>query len=805
MKRLFTYIAIAAAMLAVSCNQEIKTDAPGACGFTIQVFSTDPTTRAGNPDSEYNEDLIDHFDYFFYEDAAGTTPIYPHARVNGSSKEFLTDIGDPFELLREGGYVYIVANYPELIGAEVQTLEQVLALPVSTDFQKDYANKNPKGFIMDNLGGNGTLTRFQANGSNDHTVVNIGLSRLAFKTTLVINVAESVAGAGDEVWTPQIDDEHLSIYFVNADSTNTMAAAPVRRADDTAEETGHFTYATSHGYTKSGYTVSTDPSYSYPQSWSTGDNGEPYYKIQLGWVSNKTGLAPYYYKVPVPVSAQNGVFTLNRNTWYQLTLDLKVLGGTKEDYVLVDKYYCVADFADWSSPSDIFGTTNDSAHYFDVPTLNYNIYSTQTLDINFISDASALAEITSIEYYNYGGSGSALVRRSPADGSYAEASTATTYPHPDENRDYKLTVDGDNKVVKFEHDISNLYTVRTIKVRIYKDTEQTIYRDVTIYQHPAIELKKAAAGNVFVNGRFARVSDAVDRAGNSLGVAWTSNNTTFYHSRNNWNAGGGYMGGSARIDGGDYSGSGYGSISGGGVAGDISSDFFTTEINITAFNDGSENEDDKNDTYEYRQTDNTSFPTNTTSMELKEADYRIGDPRKPAASVFSDWSLLDFLYDENGTTELTEAWDNPGSIQVCGTDELTKSVIAPHFLVSSALNLLQTGIYFENAVRRGATYQEAGFPAGRWRLPTEAEVAFIIARQTDGTLPHLFDSGTIYWAGSGRVIQVRDNTVCFRNAAENETVRCRFVYDLWYWGDQPASGDYSQNQYHPNGHEVSYK
>ena len=117
-----------------------------------------------------------------------------------------------------------------------------------------------------------------------------------------------------------------------------------------------------------------------------------------------------------------------------------------------------------------------------------------------------------------------------------------------------------------------------------------------------------------------------------------------------------------------------------------------------------------------------------------------------------------------------------------------------------------TQLNFLNVTKRAATYQEAGYPAGRWRLPTEAEIAFIASRQYDETIPKLFTVGSTYWAGSGRTVTINNNgTVTFNNATTSTTDFARFVYDLWYWGEEPAAGDNSSNQYHPNGHIVSYK
>ena len=800
MKNTFRFLAIATALIAISCGQENLVESPASKGeVSIQLFCTDLATRATAGDDAYDENKIDHFDYFFFSDAEGTTPLYPHARVTGETATFATDEGQDFENLSEGAYVYVVANFPRQIPATVTTLAEVLALPVTTDFQADIKatpKPNPNGFIMDNLNADGTITHFQAAKPREETVVKIGLSRLAVKTTLVINVEKEVAGVGTEKWTPVIDAEHLFIYFVNACDTTTMAAAPLCRADESSavSKKNYFTYETTHPYTDNGevdgkYQIVTAPSYTYPQKWDTGDNGEPYYKIQMGWESSVTGMSPFYYKIPIPVSATENVFTLNRNTWYQLTLNVKVLGGTEDEYVTLDQNYCVADFADWSSPSDPFGTSNDSAHYFDVPILTYNHYSSNPLDINFITEASAVAKITSIEYYNYNDNSvnGTPVKEEPS----GNATTDFSYNHTVENRVYSLAVDEENKVVTFTHNISNLYVLRTIKIRIYKyvtdddgnqSIEPNIYRDVTIYQHPPIELKKAAAGDVFVNGYFARVENApAGTYSDSFTVGTGSNAKTYYYSRgganNSWNS-------SNYITGESTGTNGYGSVTDGrgNYAGGISTSFYTTDISVTAFN-----------------STNDHYTANSQTVK-----YMIGDPRKKASEVYpnvTNWNNWLHNYLANNTANGT--WSNAGNILICSQSEADRNVIAPRFLVSSALNAMIDNdtqqVTFANAVKRAATYQETGYPAGRWRLPTEAEIAFIIARQNDGTLPILYAANSDYWAGSGRLAQTGstgNTNITFSNASASTTQSCRFVYDLWYWGETKQS----TNVYHANQH-----
>ena len=125
-------------------------------------------------------------------------------------------------------------------------------------------------------------------------------------------------------------------------------------------------------------------------------------------------------------------------------------------------------------------------------------------------------------------------------------------------------------------------------------------------------------------------------------------------------------------------------------------------------------------------------------------------------------------------------------------------VIAPRFLVSSNMNNMSNwSLGADASVKRAMTYQEAGYPAGRWRLPTEAEIAFMMSMQQKGVIPQLYAYGTTYYqCANKRRVQVAEGG----NITSNGTVGkgyLRFVYDLWYWGDDPMD----PNVYHANMHD----
>ena len=127
-----------------------------------------------------------------------------------------------------------------------------------------------------------------------------------------------------------------------------------------------------------------------------------------------------------------------------------------------------------------------------------------------------------------------------------------------------------------------------------------------------------------------------------------------------------------------------------------------------------------------------------------------------------------------------------------GTAESDK--IAPDILVTSAWGRCNpNSITFEQAQKRCATYQEAGYPAGRWRLPTIAEISYIYTLQELGVINNLFapnHSGG-YWSSEGHPMRFYNGNPSLRTTYTGlDPVRC--VYDLWYWGEKQQT----QNEYH---------
>ena len=136
------------------------------------------------------------------------------------------------------------------------------------------------------------------------------------------------------------------------------------------------------------------------------------------------------------------------------------------------------------------------------------------------------------------------------------------------------------------------------------------------------------------------------------------------------------------------------------------------------------------------------------------------------------------------------------------TDPDMQNVISPKFISASSYGKTYA-ISYEGARKRCAAYQEYGYPAGRWRLPTKAEILFLQKLNKDGKIPSLFNPSTTtgYWAAGHQLyvytssnedsfIEMDDSNVSggtyaveYNQGGNTYSGYVRCVYDTWYWGD----------------------
>lgn len=150
-------------------------------------------------------------------------------------------------------------------------------------------------------------------------------------------------------------------------------------------------------------------------------------------------------------------------------------------------------------------------------------------------------------------------------------------------------------------------------------------------------------------------------------------------------------------------------------------------------------------------------------------NYIIGDPRSMENKTF------DGINKDDNDKSLT-------NYHATDRTERTKRMISPQFMVASSYGVCSTEANLDDSEKRCATYQEDGYPAGRWRVPTQAEVEYIIQLSNWNIIPVLFNNNTDYWSANGTVTF---NGTSFNYGSSNTWVRC--VYDTWYWGTDQLS------------------
>ena len=437
----------------------------------------------------------------------------------------------------------------------------------------------------------------------------------------------------------------------------------------------------------------------------------------------------YYYKIPLPGGE------LKRNNWYQIGLDVSILGGEEQEPIPVEINYCVAP---WVAGAESDATVV-TARYLSVPRKEYTLYNIEDLSIPMLS--SHPCEIVNVSVTK------------PRYGSSTYSNTNVNFTNASLNEDEKLEIGSLNEV-DLKHTLNNEMgrsldcAPYTITFRIQQIDNPDYHADITIVQYPAIYIEKSTGGNAFVDGYYTLVTGGKpeNNASNR-----TSGGVTYY-----------YHGGSFNPNNDGTRITPYGNLNGGTASSATipTSETENTKIHVTAF----------------------TSTSNTYSYAGETKQYIIGDPRIPfkSAPQITDKTITNYLTpggSNNGTTAWTQA-----QLDALMVGTSVDNIIAPAFMFASEWGRQGTGeSSFQTVAKRCATYQERGYPAGRWRLPTEAEVAFCANLQANGFIGTLFASGR-YWISNGTAVSVSGANVTPQ--ASGNSTRC--VYDIWYWGEDPV-------------------
>ncbi|MDI9551128.1 MAG: hypothetical protein GX125_01260 [Bacteroidales bacterium] len=191
---------------------------------------------------------------------------------------------------------------------------------------------------------------------------------------------------------------------------------------------------------------------------------------------------------------------------------------------------------------------------------------------------------------------------------------------------------------------------------------------------------------------------------------------------------------------------------------------------------------DQNGNYLSGQNNNPNMYVITTSVIAQGLSYILGDPRSGTVNNLGyGFSNAPAKY---GTSPRTLEYYYPTD---AGT--LTENMIAPSFRIASSFGQVMAASS-QNQRYRCASYQESGYPAGRWRFPTKAELEYITTLSAKGLIPSLFNlysnNNSLYWSAHGAMGVNADGTVS-EHTTNSAYVRC--VYDDWYWKNADGTPD----------------
>lgn len=804
------FVLLCTAAMIAACVQPLDPGVKGQQGkylLDLSVRCASPATKAPTPGVDtLNENKIATLDWFVFRTAGDDAEAFLHGRETlnenlvGDTTVTKQDMEPYVDAVSKtvSGYVYILANLPATYTHEAlaaMTLGDMKKIAIATTL--DIRDENGKFKPQDNFVMASGVEPFTLTEDAKQKTVLAPLTRAASKITLNVSIVSAIdeivaqmsgrdtlAEQYLQTWYPDV--ENIQIYLSYANRHTTLDRTLYGETPYSYDPTNFFTY-NRYGFTptistkEGGWSVSGTPFYSYPMTWSVSDAHAPFIKIILPWrpyketpnydehyeyivhnhdgqthqgnklvdasrlhINDKSAPAQeFYYKIGLPLDGNQ----LTSNTWYDLSLDVAILGGRTDDISieLAGKYYVV----DWSTPDFEAGGQFSQGSYLSLatPRDTFYIYGGNSIEIPVKSSHTLAASITSRKAYLNGswtttpktiGTRTVPTNLSTRGTATPNGRTSVTFTDP-LNTTMGNTLDC--YPMSFTIDIrhadssSGLATVKT----------------VTVIQYPSIYIDTWLGGNVMVDGYYGR------NESNRFASYREGNTPTFGNSSNtseNTSAATPY----APIT--QY------------VSSDINKNMIV--LSISAFGSDSKN---------------YTVPAPQGGGNARTKEYLIADPRVNANYSASD--LIDYFNGSETNPVLTSWGDKAAGVMISDRD--TTNYIAPKFLIASRWG--RTGNWgngperYETAIKRCATYQEAGYPAGRWRLPTEAEIMFMADMQSLGFINKIFSNDGQNISASGSVIRVQDDgTITYWTQTSNTVgSSCRCVYDLWYWGDEPVA------------------
>ena len=785
--------AVAALALTSACNMKADFPEPASeNAISIDLVYAAPGTRS---DGTEKENKINSVDYFFYTD----TTLAPVFKTRDENPSVTGNIYSINVVAGENGVprvsqlfsnnnqfeVFAVFNSTEAItAAPLATLKQK-AVGVTFAHQEDGQwvptsdndiAGNDKYFVMT---GQKTVKRATsgsyANVQGDAKTVD--MKRVAAKVSVKLYIKKQVEQSSTVHWIPMVDDPTLvpaikgnvRMYMCNFVQNSILSATnptPALPASLTQSDYKPYTLATGpddRTETSTDYVIASQQDYyTYPIQWTPGSVTEPYIKLVLPWRMKEgfTTQKEVYYKILFPAS----ITSIEANKHYQLEVNVSLLGIEGVPVVTVRGYN--AKVLPWVSDQSVNSAVSN-AKYLSVEK-NSSKYFTQNNGISFVASDQVYLEITDVYQENLKTGAMEYIVEDGELTDQRDDLGARSFIM-ENGRIVGLTVgDGDKAEdwIKLSNTASFLETGHKLNANLASE-----HLDVTPW-HYNVTMKLVGADATYDRAvTFEQWPNLyIDKDPNSNNGA--ANNVGVFVNN--------HQGGSNTYDKGKPNGTSW-----------LGNQLYT---NDGTFNLGNVS----------GLTGSNTNP-NMYVITISVSDtYDIGDPRSKEENNFPDfyhatnWSTLNLGYlDTESNWASAPGIEGGGNRRLqhyhpAASDATLKNMIAPKIRIASSYGVSSALGSREEAQLRCASYQEDGIPAGRWRLPTLAEVKFISSLSALNRIPYLFaneegttgfNSTTYYWTASGQIAVNNGAHTAQEPTTQNGTAYVRCVYDEWFWGD----------------------
>ena len=827
-------VAAASASLWSCAGEDLDSGKPAAGEGNVTLTFSSARSGSRAADDTNNEDAINSLHVFLYAaDATDDAPARVSQAFTGLGAKQQTTVKMSVELddmaalighdLTTAGTcrMVAVANLPPGVTLpENATVNQLREQVVTADFG---TRKVQDGFVMigdtseaDRTGNSAVAFTPDGKGSGTGSG-NVMLVRAAARISLALSVPEEIVvpegspNAG--TWHPVTDG--MQVLLTNGVS---CAAIDPSRATVMLVDGDYFRIGTSgvadrkYGFTNAGTTGGTYPwkmpvpFYTYPNSWqkiATEQHRTSMTLIVPFQKNEETEYQTCYYSVPVvkDPDGESNTYSLRRNTAYQVNLTLNMLGSfSPQDPLEVEEAsYQAVDWSEVQTDVNIkdyrYLVVNQTNYVVDnQPSISIPFYTSHPVEISSIT--MSYKRFNMVNNSNGNGTGKVydLTVSEAQNHQSWEKSTAT---QKDSIFSYTLEKDvTGNNVLVIKHPLI-AWAPRTSNGDVVnesgytsEDLMQTAVKSIDYYV-PTTEI----AYSPYTFEVTIKHKDQKD------GSPWEETLTIIQYpgmwiraDRNpyagdgaipNSGPGNAYVNGYQNSYNGNNDNRNLGGI--GGIqnnSGNKNPNMYVITINTLGENQKNYVIDDPRTLYAQNQlAGNSSLDnptTNGSAAESSNVQYGSWYNRYygwcyPATALYND--------SEATTTSRTLTYYYPTNEQ-----DQSKNVIAPKIRIASSYGVTRD-LTREMGRRRCATYQEAGFPAGRWRLPTYSEVEFIAGLTATGKIPTLLSVGSYYLSAQGFItidndgkLTLHPNTTGGSSNRNSYTVRC--VYDEWYWEKQ---------------------